>query len=108
MEFEFIETDIFTKEIGKVVSDAEYGKLQAALIHKPDLGALIPGGQGVRKLRWALADKGKSGGVRVLYYLYLSEHQIYMLYVFRKSDQSDLSREQLFTLGHYIKKYLKH
>jgi len=56
VEFEFIETDIFTKEIGKIVSDAEYGKLQAALIHKPDLGALIPGGQGVRKLRWALAQ----------------------------------------------------
>ncbi len=108
MEFEFIETDIFTKEIGRIVSDAEYGKLQAALIHKPDLGTLIPGGHGLRKLRWSLADKGKSGGIRVLYYLYLSEREIYMLYVFRKSDQSDLSRTQLSVLGHYVKKYLKH
>ena len=108
MEFEFIETAVFTKEIGKVLNDSEYERLQAALIHKPDLGALVPGGHGVRKLRWAFTDKGKSGGVRVLYYLYSSEHHIYMLYVFRKSVQSDLTREQLSVLGNHVKRHLKH
>ena len=107
MDFEFVETIIFTKQILNILSDEDYGELQMRLIEKPERGVLIPGSGGIRKLRWAIAGKGKSGGVRVLYYLYLSDRQIYMLYVFKKSQRSDLTREQLSVLGEYVKKYLK-
>jgi hypothetical protein len=105
--FEFIETEVFTKKIQELISAEEYIYLQNALIEKPDKGDLIPGGRGVRKLRWSSGQKGKRGGIRVLYYLYLSEHQIYMLYAFRKSEQNDLSSEELAVLGEYVKRYLK-
>ena len=105
MEFEFIEVDIFTKRIQEILDEEEYSELQAALIRKPDAGALIPGGKGLRKLRWSApaAGKGKRGGIRVIYYLYLKAARIYMIYAFKKTEQEDLSFEQLKRLADYGK-----
>ena len=100
---EFIETEIFTKRIQEMLTDEEYGRLQVSLIRRPEAGALIPGGKGLRKLRWGGSGKGKSGGIRVIYYLYLRDHRIYMIYPFRKSEQADLTREQLKSLTEYVK-----
>lgn len=92
---EFLETDIFTKRIEKILSDEEYGFLQAELAHKPDLGKLISGGKGLRKLRWSIEGKGKRGGARIIYYWYASKDLILMLYAFKKSEQADIPKEQL-------------
>lgn len=107
MDFEFIETVFFTKRLVDVLTDEEYVLLQEALILKPEAGVIIPGTKGIRKLRWSLADRGKRGGVRILYYLVLSEHEIYMLYLFRKSEKADLERKQLQLLSDYVAAYLK-
>lgn len=99
---EFIETDVFTKRVGEILSDEDYGYLQACLIEKPSAGDLIPGGKGLRKLRWSGGGKGKRGGVRVIYYL-VSNQQIYMIYLYKKSKQGDLTPEQLKILAQYVK-----
>ncbi len=99
---EFIETDIFTKRIIEVLTDDEYNYLQADLIKKPDAGKLIRGGKGLRKLRWSSGGKGKSGGIRVIYYL-VNEEKIYMIFAYKKSDQEDLTSEQLKILAQYVK-----
>ncbi len=100
---EVIETDIFTKRIQEILSDEEYSELQADLIKNPEVGKLIPGGKGLRKLRWSGGGKGKRGGIRIIYYLYLSAQKIYMIYPFKKSDQTDLTAEQLKALTQYVK-----
>ena len=100
---EFVETEIFTRRIVEMLSDHEYSMLQLFLIKRPDAGDLIPGGRGLRKLRWALGRKGKSGGLRVIYYLYLKDHRIYMIYPYKKSEQEDLAPEQLRGLALYAK-----
>ena len=64
----FIETSLFTKLLGDYLSDDEYAALQAHLVAYPDGGAIIRGSGGVRKIRWRSGGKGKSGGVRVIYY----------------------------------------
>ncbi len=107
MDFEFVETAFFTKRLCEVLSDEDYAKLQESLILRPEAGAIIPGTKGIRKLRWALGDRGKRGGVRVLYYLVLSDHEIYMLYLFKKTERADLARHQLKVLSDYIENYLK-
>lgn len=99
----FIETDIFTKRIQELLTDEEYAFLQADLIRHPEAGKLIPGGKGLRKLRWSSGSKGKRGGIRVIYYLYLNKWLIYMIYPFKKSKQADLTPEQLKILSHYVK-----
>src|SRR3989339_932975 len=96
---EIIETPIFTDRITDVLSDEEYSELQWALLINPEAGTVIPGGGGLRKLRWALPPKGKRGGLRIIYYLYVEDEAIYMLLPYKKSEQEDLTKEQLKALS---------
>ena len=100
---EIIEAPIFTKRIVDILSDDEYRELQWALIANPVAGAVIPGGRGLRKLRWALTGGGKSGGLRIIYYLVTKDEKIYLILPFKKSEQEDLTKVQLKALSDYVK-----
>jgi len=100
---EIIETPIFTRKIKDVLSDDEYSKLQWALVINPEAGAVIPGGKGLRKLRWVIPGKEKRGGLRIIYYWYTQDEKIYMLLPYKKSEQEDLTKEQMKILAEYVK-----
>ncbi|MCO6439573.1 MAG: type II toxin-antitoxin system RelE/ParE family toxin [Nitrococcus mobilis] len=100
-----IETPTFTRIIQEVMSDDEYRALQEALVQRPDLGALIKGGGGLRKVRWRLQGQGKRGGVRVIYYWVMADEQIRMLYAYRKAKQEDLTAEQLAVLREIVARW---
>ena len=101
---ELIETPIFTKKIVSILSDDEYSNMQWLLAINPEAGPVIPGGGGIRKLRWRASGKGKSGGVRVIYYVYARDQKIYLLYPYKKSEQEDLTHKQLSILREYVKR----
>ncbi|MBV9992238.1 MAG: type II toxin-antitoxin system RelE/ParE family toxin [Alphaproteobacteria bacterium] len=61
------------------------------LARHPDGGDLIKGAGGVRKLRWALAGRGKSGGARVIYFFHNADMPLYVLSVYAKNRQADIS-----------------
>ena len=103
----FVETPVFTREVEALLTDDVYFSLQLALAFRPEAGALIPGGAGLRKIRWNLAGKGKRGGVRVIYYWQKSEEVIYMLLVYPKSRQEDLTPAQLKELRKLVKENFK-
>ena len=67
---EFIEAPAFTRHLSRYLDDEAYNDLQAELGINPDLGDVMPGTGGFRKLRWADARRGKGrrGGLRVIYY----------------------------------------
>jgi hypothetical protein len=90
-----VETSVFTRQIRNVMSDEEYHRLQVLLVSQPGLGALIPGGHGLRKLRWRAEGRGKRGGVRIIYYWAVRTDKILMLYVYPKNEQEDLTPNQL-------------
>ena len=71
--------------------------LQWHLQKKPDSGDIVRGSGGVRKVRWAPEGKGKSGGVRVIYYWKKSDHEMWMLTIYSKSEQASIP-------GHILKK----
>lgn len=100
---EIIETPVFTKRIKAVLSDEEYSHLQWVLVMNPKAGAVIPGAGELRKLRWAVRGKGKSGGLRVIYYWFVSDEKIYMLLAYKKSEQENLTNKQLTILREYLK-----
>ena len=101
----FIETSVFTREIKGLLPDEEYRMLQTALMFRPDAGDIIRGGGGLRKVRWNLPGRGKRGALRVIYYWDPPE-TIYMLLPYKKTDQDDLSPEQLKFLRNMVKEWL--
>ncbi len=72
------------------LSDDDYRSLQSYLLHMPDSGDIVRGSGGVRKVRWAPSGKGKSGGVRVIYYWRKSEHEVWMLTLYSKSERATI------------------
>jgi hypothetical protein len=90
-----IETPIFTRRIQELIPDEEYRLLQIHLVNRPDAGKAIPGSGGLRKLRWSAGGHGKRGGIRVIYYWLLPREAILLLYAYPKSEQDDLTAEQL-------------
>ena len=101
---EFRETSIFTRDITRLVTDAEYAEMQGVLIVQPEAGDLIKGTGGLRKLRWSQSrrGKGKRGGIRVIYYWYAKGTLIYMLLAYSKDEQADLSAEQKRLLARLV------
>lgn len=99
---EFIETSFFTKALMKAFSDSEYTEFQEALVINPELGKIIRGSGGLRKVRWNLENKGKSGGVRIVYYLKTNENRIYLLLLYPKNVQDTLTPDQLKMLKKYV------
>ena len=99
---EFVETSIFTQRITKLLTDDAYHDLQARLADRPKAGDVIPGTGGLRKLRWRDAGRGKRGGLRIIYYCW-AEEKLYMLFAYEKTEQGDLTPEQLKVLRAYVK-----
>ena len=100
-----IETRIFTRRIKELMRDEEYRELQEALVNRPGMGNIIQGTGGLRKVRWKQEGRGKSGGVRVIYYWVTKNEQIYMLYVFPKSKQEVLTSKQVIELRSIVERW---
>src|SRR5271165_3194428 len=90
---EFIEASAFTRRVAEYLDDDAYRALQNVLAQSPDGGDLMPGTGGFRKLRWAdpRRGKGRRGGLRVIYYHSLSDHQIWLMTIYDKDEAADLT-----------------
>ncbi len=90
-----VETSVFARRAEKLLSAEERHDLITFLAKNPDAGDEIPGTGGVRKVRFAAKGKGKSGGVRAIYYFFDHENPLYALLVYGKGEQSDLTPDQI-------------
>ena len=98
-----IETPTFTRLVTELLSDEEYTGLQQVLVENPERGDVIKGGGGIRKLRYGLPGRGKSGGVRAIYYWIKDNQQIYMLVIYPKSKKDDLTDRETAVLREFVK-----
>lgn len=96
----FIETSIFTRLVYEYITDDEYFALQSYLFERPEAGDVVPRSGGVRKVRWALAGRGKRGGVRVICYWKQRDDEIWMLTLYAKNEVSTIP-------GHMLKKIVE-
>ena len=84
----------FIRAADKLLDDSELLELIGCLALNPRIGDLLEGTGGIRKLRWRRGSRGKSGGVRVIYYFHDDSMPLYLLTMFAKGDRANLSRSE--------------
>jgi hypothetical protein len=89
-----VETSAFVRRAEKLLTKDEHDDLLLYLSIYYHAGDEIPGTGGVRKLRYAARGRGKSGGVRVIYYFYDEENPLHAMLLYGKNEQGDLSQDQ--------------
>ncbi len=96
MELVFLETPLFTRLLGDYLTDESYRELQRTLMEHPELGDVMPGTGGFRKVRWedSRRGKGKRGGLRVIYYYLTADRQIWFFTLYDKDEAADLTAEE--------------
>jgi mRNA-degrading endonuclease RelE of RelBE toxin-antitoxin system len=103
----FVETPVFTKALRASLSDEEYRSLQMVLLLRPEQGALVRGTGGLRKMRWAGLGHGKRGGYRIIYYYDSATETFFMLYIYPKNAQEDLTPTQERLLARLVREEFK-
>ena len=101
-----VELPEYQKKASTLLSTEERSSIVNYLATHPMAGVLLKDAGGIRKLRWAAQGKGKSGGVRVIYYYHNQSIPLFMLTVFGKGEKANLSkceRNDLAKLTYFIK-----
>jgi hypothetical protein len=93
---ELIEALAFTKALPNYLSEDSYREFQTFLIAKPLAGDVITGTGGFRKVRYqdTRRGKGKRGGLRIIYYFFPEEQQLWLLTLYDKDEAIGLTSEQ--------------
>ena len=86
-----IETSAFSRRAEKLLTSEEHDDLLLYLSMYYKVGDEIPGTGGVRKLRYAMGGRGKSGGVRAIYYFFDELNPILALFLYGKNEQANLT-----------------
>lgn len=98
-----VETASFVADAKACLKDEERTEAINMIAANPECGDLIPGGGGIRKVRFAIGGKGKSGGVRIIYYYHNERVPTFLLAVFAKNDRANLTRAETNMLGNAAK-----
>lgn len=95
MKREFVmppEFDKCWKDIG--LTDNDLKRLQSELLLNPQVGCVIQGTGGLRKMRFAFENKGKSGSIRVVYVDFVIYEKIYLISAYTKSEKENLTKAE--------------
>lgn len=91
MYITIVELPEFDKNAANLLDETEKSQLIFHLATHPKAGVLIPGSGGIRKLRWAQKGKGKSGGVRIIYFFHNEDTPLFLLTIFSKSRKVNIN-----------------
>lgn len=94
-----VETATFVARAkGRMTDDERHAAIDMIAVN-PESGPLIRGGGGLRKVRFGVGHRGKRGGLRIVYYYHTRERPVFLLTLFAKNEQDDLSRSELSQLA---------
>jgi hypothetical protein len=97
-----VETRHYAARAQKLLSEDGRNELIDFLATHPLQGDILAGTGGIRKLRFARSGRGKSGGVRVIYYYYSAEKPIYLLEIFGKNEKANLTAAERNALARVV------
>lgn len=98
-----VETNSFIADAKACMNDEERAEAINMIAAHPEFGDLIPGGGGIRKVRFAIGGKGKSSGVRIIYFFHNERVPVFLLAVFAKNDRANLTQAETNMLGNAAK-----
>lgn len=106
---EFIEAPAFSRHLPAYLDDDAYRSFQAEVAVHPELGEVMPGTGGFRKARWGdpRRGKGRRGGLRIIYFYFQAEQQVWLMTLYGKNEASDLSAREKKALKAAIEVELK-
>ena len=90
-----VETLLFQKQWPLYWSEEQRGEFAAYIAEYPDAGDVVPESGGIRKVRWRRAGSGKSGGVRVIYFMRSVEEELVLLTLYSKGKTDNITGEKL-------------
>jgi len=102
-----VETSAYLREGSKLLSDTEREGVVSTIANDPEIGEVITGTGGFRKIRIALQGGGKSGGSRVIYYFCDETMPVFLMRIYAKNDKANLSaaeKNQLKKLSEEFKR----
>ncbi|MCP3662079.1 MAG: type II toxin-antitoxin system RelE/ParE family toxin [Gammaproteobacteria bacterium] len=102
-----VELPEFLRKSDKLLSSSERLSIINYLAAHPAAGDIMQGTGGIRKLRWSAQGKGKSGGVRVIYYHYNESIPLFLLSLFGKGEKSNLTKSERNDLAKFTALLLK-
>jgi hypothetical protein len=89
-----VELPEFRKKSDKLLTGSEIESLINYLAAHPTSGDIMQGTGGVRKLRWSAKGKGKSGGMRIIYFYHNKAMPLFLLTLFGKGEKADLTKAE--------------
>ncbi len=110
MRLVFSDILVFARLLPDYLTDEAYRALQGALLlENPDLGEVMPGTGGFRRVRWQdpRRGKGKRGGLRVIYYYLMADRQIWFFTLYDKDEATDLTSNEKKVLKRAIQAELE-
>jgi hypothetical protein len=93
-EITILQLPKFKAEATELIGSDAIEAVAVYLIDHPDAGDVIPGLNGVRKLRWAAKGKGKRGGARIIYLYVLIAARVYLIRCYAKNMKTDLTTDE--------------
>lgn len=93
------ETDDFSKIWRSYWTQEEYDRFKDHISQNPEEGDVVEGSHGLRKIRWSTKGRGKSGGVRIIYYNQLSNGKVWLVTIYTKSKDATLKSSTLKKLN---------
>ena len=93
--FTVVETPLFQRQWPLYWSEEERGAFAAYIAQHPKAGDVVPDSGGIRKVRWGRAGTGKSGGVRVIYFMRTAEGELVLLTLYAKAKTDNLTGTKL-------------
>jgi hypothetical protein len=103
-----VELPSFTRAAKGLLGEERISEIVTEIAYDPEAGDLMEGTGGVRKLRFGLDGRGKRGGVRVIYLFHSLEMPTYLITVFAKNVEPNLSKAELNAMGQLVEQIVAH
>ena len=102
-----VETNAYLAAAKGIISEGERAEIVDIIAREPTCGDVIRGGGGIRKIRFAIGKRGKSGGVRIIYYYHNKHMPAYLLTIFAKNERSNLTQAEVGVMAKAVERLHK-